>query len=56
MIRLAAALLAALNRHRKPDLPRRKAAASARTGHWPITDTDLATVLDQWANDQQEGK
>lgn len=49
--------LAALNRHRKPALPRRQAAASARTGHWDITDTDLAAVLDQWADDQrQEGK
>jgi hypothetical protein len=56
MTRLVAALLAALNRHRRPDLPRRKAAASARTGHWPITDTQLAAVLDQWTNEQKEGK
>lgn len=56
MTRLAAALLAALNRHRKPDLPQRRAAATARTGHWDITDTDLAAVLAQWADDQKEGQ
>lgn len=54
MTRLAAALLAALNRHRKPDLPQRRAAATARTGHWPITDAEAAAVLDQWADDQRK--
>lgn len=54
MSRLVASLLAALNRHRKPPLPQRRAAATARTGHWDITDTELAAVLDQWADDQQE--
>lgn len=54
MSRLAAALLAALNRHRRPPLPQRQTAASARTGHWDITDAQLAAVLTQWTNDQQE--
>jgi hypothetical protein len=54
--RLAAALLAALRRHHRPSLPQRQAAATARTGHWPITDTDLAAVLNRWANDQKEEK
>jgi hypothetical protein len=57
VIRLAAALYAALRRHR-PSLPQRQAAATARTGHWPITDTQLNTAVAQWANDmrQEDGK
>lgn len=63
MTRLVTALLAALNRHRKPPLPQRKAAASAarreriQQQRAQRDDARIAAVLDQWTDDmRQEGQ